>query len=133
MTNGLVFAIGASAGGVEALRQLTSELPADFPGAVLIVQHTPENGLGTLADLLARRANIPVVLGTDRLVIRPGMAYVAPPGRHMLVNDGRLQLELGPSVNRHRPAIDPTFRSLADTYKTRAVGIILTGDDGSAG
>jgi two-component system, chemotaxis family, protein-glutamate methylesterase/glutaminase len=65
MTNGLVFAIGASAGGVEALRQLTSELPADFPGAVLIVQHTPENGLGTLADLLARRANIPVVLGTD--------------------------------------------------------------------
>jgi two-component system chemotaxis response regulator CheB len=135
MPDGLVFAIGASAGGVEALRTILSELPADFPASILIVQHTPENGLGTLADLLARRANIPVVLASDRIVIKGGVAYVAPPGRHMVVKDERIQLMLGPSVNRHRPAIDPLFRSVAEKYGERAVGIILTGylDDGTAG
>jgi two-component system chemotaxis response regulator CheB len=135
MADELVFAIGASAGGVEALRELLSQLPADFPGIILIVQHTPENGLGTLAELLARRASIPVVLGSDRLVLKGGMAYVAPPGKHMIVSDGRIQLHLGPSINRHRPSIDPMFRSVADTFGNRSVGIILTGylDDGTAG
>jgi two-component system chemotaxis response regulator CheB len=135
MPKNRVFAIGASAGGVEALREIFSGIPADFPGTILIVQHTPENGLGTLADLLARRANIPVVLASDRLVMRHGMAYVAPPGRHMVASEDRLLLQAGPSVNRHRPAIDPLFRSVAEVFGRRSVGVILTGylDDGTAG
>src|SRR4051794_22226088 len=135
MADGLVFAIGASAGGVEALRQIMSEIPGDFDGTILVVQHTPENGLGNLADLLARRANIPVVLASERLVLKPGVAYVAAPGKHMVVKDGRVQTRVGPSVNRHRPAIDPMFESVAESYGARAVGIILTGylDDGTAG
>jgi two-component system, chemotaxis family, protein-glutamate methylesterase/glutaminase len=135
MADGLVFAIGASAGGVEALRQITTDLPGDFEGTILIVQHTPENGAGNLADLLARRANIPVVIASERLVLKPGVAYVAPPGKHMVVKDGRIQTRIGPSVNRHRPAIDPMFQSVAESFGVRAVGIILTGylDDGTAG
>jgi len=133
--DGLVFAIGASAGGVEALRQIMSEIPGDFDGTILVVQHTPENGLGNLADLLARRANIPVVLASERLVLKRGVAYVAPPGKHMVVKDGRIQTRVGPSVNRHRPAIDPMFQSAAESYGAHVVGIILTGylDDGTAG
>lgn len=135
MADGLVFAIGASAGGVEALRQIMSEIPGDFDATILVVQHTPENGLGNLADLLARRANIPVVIASERLVVKPGVAYVAPPGRHMVVKDGRIQTRVGPSVNRHRPAIDPMFQSVGESFGARAVGIILTGylDDGTAG
>lgn len=135
MPEGRVFAIGASAGGVEALREILSAIPADFLGTILIVQHTAENGPGSLADVLARRANIPVVLASDRLVMRQGVAYVAPPGRHMLASEGRILLQAGPSVNRHRPAIDPMFRSVAAIFGRRAVGVILTGylDDGTAG
>lgn len=135
MPEGLVFVIGASAGGVEALRTILTDLPGDFPAAILIVQHTPENGLGTLAELLARRASIPVVVGSDQLVIKGGIAYVAPPGRHMLVARGRLQLVLGPRINRHRPAIDLLFQSAAEDYGERCVGIVLTGylDDGAEG
>jgi two-component system, chemotaxis family, protein-glutamate methylesterase/glutaminase len=130
-----LFVIGASAGGVEALRDLTSRIPEDFAAPIIIVQHTPEQGSGMLADLLARRAKIPVVVASEKLAVRPGVVYVAPPGKHTVLEDGRLRLLFGPSENRNRPAIDPLFRSAARHYGRDAVGVVLTGylDDGTAG
>lgn len=127
--------IGASLGGVEALSRLLAQLPADFPGAIFVVQHTWAQGPGLLAGILDRVCALKVQTATDRQRIRGGCVYVAPPDRHLLVNRGFMRILRGPRENCARPAVDPLFRSAAASYGPRVVGIILTGrlDDGSAG
>lgn len=135
MPNRDVVAIGASAGGVEALGSLLSQLPADLPAALLLVQHLAPGGPSTLHRILGRAGLLPVEEAADGAPVVPGRAYVAVPDHHLLVKDGRLRLSRGPRENRARPAVDPLFRSAAAAYGSRLVGVVLTGllDDGASG
>jgi two-component system, chemotaxis family, protein-glutamate methylesterase/glutaminase len=130
-----VVAVGASAGGVEALRALVAGLPPDYPGALLVVLHVPRDGPSALPAILDRSGPLPAATATDGETLRPGRIYVAPNDHHLLVLDGRLRLTRGPAENGHRPAIDPLFRSVARAYGRRAIGVVLSGsrDDGAAG
>lgn len=127
--------IGASAGGVEALRTLIPELPADFPAAVLVVLHLAPAGTSVLPQILARAGNLPASSAIDGDEIVGGRIYTAPPDCHLTIDDGRLAVRRGPRVNGHRPAIDSLFRSAADGFGAGVAGVILSGvlDDGSAG
>src|SRR3712207_2095539 len=126
--------VGASAGGVEALTTLVRNLPADLPAAVFVVLHVSPSGTSALAQILHRAGPLPAHAATDGAPIEAGRIYVAPPDRHLLVEDGAVRLTSGPRENGHRPAIDPLFRSLA-LYGERAIGVILSGtrDDGTQG
>jgi two-component system, chemotaxis family, protein-glutamate methylesterase/glutaminase len=127
--------MGASAGGVQAFRRLLSKLSPELPASVLIVQHTSPQGGGLLPKVLGRDTPLPVKEAMHREVIRRGRVYVAPPDQHLIVQGSRLQLSRGPHENRQRPAIDLLFRSAAQCYGPRTVGVVLTGylDDGTAG
>lgn len=127
--------IGASAGGLEALRVIASGLPRGIPAAVLIVMHTSPEGPNLLPDLLRRAGPVEVVTAVNGAAIEHGKIYVAPPDHHLLVKRNQLSLSRGPKENRSRPAIDPLFRTAAAAYGPRVVGVILTGmlDDGTAG
>ena len=130
-----IVVVGASAGGIEALRVLVGKLPADLPASLFIVLHTSPDAPSMLADILDRSGRLPALTPTNGERIRPGTIYVAPPDRHLLIEPNRVRVTRGPKENRFRPAIDPLFRSAAQTYGPRVVGIILTGylDDGTAG
>lgn len=130
-----IIVVGASAGGIEALRSLTAALPADLPASIFIVVHTSPQGPGLLADILDMSSKLPATNATDRERIQKGRIYVAPPDRHLLLEPNYMRLTRGPKENRFRPAVDPLFRSAAQTYGPRVIGVILTGymDDGTAG
>lgn len=130
-----ILVIGASLGGVETLPRLLSQLPADFPGSIFIVQHTASGGPGLLASILDRSCAMDVKTAHHGQTIANSCVYVAPPDHHMLVKPGMISIVKGPKENSTRPAIDPLFRSAAVSYGPRVVGVILTGalDDGSSG
>lgn len=130
-----IIVVGASAGGVEALITLVGTLPPDLKAAVFIVLHVPPQSPSLLPDILSRAGRLQVMSATDNANIEYGHVYVAPPDFHLLVERGHMRIVRGPKENRHRPAIDPLFRSAAAAYGSRVTGIILTGslDDGIAG
>lgn len=127
--------IGGSAGALEALRDLISRLPADLPAAILVVIHIPDEFPSYLAPILERAGALPAIEVRNRIRLKNGTIYVASPDRHLLVSDGCLEASRGPRENRHRPAIDPLFRTAARAYGPRVIGVILSGnlDDGSSG
>lgn len=130
-----VIAIGASAGGVEALRAVVAGLPPELPAAVLVVLHIPRHAPSALPGILDRSGPLPAVAARHGMPARPGTIYVAPAGYHLLIRDGHLELSVGPTENGHRPAIDPLFRSAAVAFGPGAIGVVLSGsrDDGAAG
>jgi two-component system chemotaxis response regulator CheB len=130
-----IVVVGASLGGFEALRRLTAEIPAGFPGSLFVVQHIGPDAPSLLDRLLARTSKLPVSWAQDREQFAPGTVYIAPPDHHLLFEDGLLRLNRGPRENAVRPAIDTLFRSAAATHASRVVGVILSGllDDGAAG
>jgi two-component system chemotaxis response regulator CheB len=130
-----VVAIGASAGGVEALRQLVSHLPADLGASLFVTIHLPATSPSVLPGILARAGALPAQAAIDGETFRPGTIYVAPPDAHLIVKRETIRLVRGPKENGHRPAIDPLLRSAARVHGRRSVGIVLTGslDDGAAG
>ncbi len=130
-----IVVIGASLGGIEALSALAADLPPDLPAAVLIVQHRGEDSPGMLAAILDRRGPLPAVMAEDGMALERGRLYVAPPGRHLLATARGIAVAFGPRENRARPAIDPLFRTAAVNFRSRVIGVILTGllDDGAAG
>ena len=127
--------IGASSGGIEALRDLVKNLPADFPAAIAVVLHTSPDSPGVLPGILSRAGPIPAVIPRDKQRLEPGRIYVAAPDFHLLVEPGQLRVAKGPRENRFRPAIDPLFRSAAQVFGPATVGVLLSGslDDGVAG
>jgi two-component system chemotaxis response regulator CheB len=128
-----IIVIGASAGGVAALRTLIGGLPADFPAAVFVVLHIGPTS--HLADILDRQAAVPVRQAGNGDRIEAGCVYVAGPGAHLLLHDGHMMLRRGPRENMSRPAIDPLFRSAAVSFGGRVIGALLSGalNDGTAG
>jgi two-component system, chemotaxis family, protein-glutamate methylesterase/glutaminase len=122
--------IGASAGGVEALIRLAGALPQDLPMAVFVVVHYPEEAPSTLPQLLSRAGPLAATNPRDGDPIEHGRIYVAAPGSHLQVKEGRVSLMKGPKENHHRPAIDPLFRTAALAYGARVVGVLLSGADG---
>jgi two-component system chemotaxis response regulator CheB len=132
-TNRDIVVIGASAGGVHALRQLLADLPADLPASVFIVLHT--GAISHLAEILAKRSRLAVSSAINGAEIQAGHVYVAVPDRHLLLHDRHILLRRGPRENLCRPAVDPLFRSAAATFGGRVIGIVLSGalKDGTAG
>jgi len=130
-----IIAIGASAGGVEALRTVVRRLPAGFPASIFIVMHVAARSRSFLPEILARAGKLPVAHAVDGESIETGRIYIAPPDNHLLVEQGHVHLNCGPKEQHHRPCINVLFRSAAAAYDGRVVGVVLSGelDDGTAG
>lgn len=130
-----VVAVGASAGGVEALKSFVAGLPADLPHAVLIVLHMSTDAPSVLARILDRVSPLPTTEAVDGETLQPGAIRVAVPNRHLLVDDHRIALSEGPTESGYRPAVNALFRSVALAFGRRAVGVLLSGvlDDGTLG
>jgi two-component system chemotaxis response regulator CheB len=130
-----VIAIGASAGGIEALQRLMRELPEDLAASVCLVLHIPASSRSLLAEIINRQTPLPVAAAVDGTTLRAGHVYVAPPDCHLRVAKGRVRLDRGPKENGVRPAIDPLFRSVAEEYGPRGIAVVLSGSlsDGAGG
>jgi two-component system chemotaxis response regulator CheB len=131
-----IIVIGASSGGIDALKELFAALPRDLKASVFVALHVAPYSLGILPEILERAGSMPASNAKDMEQIEPGHIYVAPPDFHLLVEpSGYVRVTRGPRENRFRPAVDPLFRSAAHAFGPRVVGVILTGwlDDGTAG
>jgi len=129
-------AIGASAGGVEALLALLGDLPAGFGPALVVVLHLPEGRHSRLAELFGNRCRLPAREAADKEAIAPSTLYFAPPSYHLSIETDRtFSLSCEEPVHFSRPSIDVLMDSAADTYGARLAGIVLTGAnmDGAAG
>lgn len=130
-----IVVIGGSAGSLKYIKSILSRLPADLPASIFIVVHIPSDFHSYLPEVLASAGPLPVIEPSQIRKIKPATVYVAPPDLHMLLENNSVTVSRGPRENRHRPAIDPLFRSAARLYGHRVLGIILSGqlDDGSSG
>ena len=128
--------IGASAGGIAALRLLFRSLPNDFVAPIFVVQHFPADAAVDLPAILAPRCPLPVLEAIDKAIILGGRIYIAPPGYHLLIEKERtIALSVDELVNWSRPSIDVLFNSSAAVYQKQLIGILLTGanSDGAKG
>ena len=126
-----VIAVGASAGGLHALSLILAALPADLPAPVLVVQHLAPDFPSRLAHILGRHTDLRVRQAAEGDRLHAGWVYVAPPDRHLLARaDGTLSLTQTHKVHHCRPSADVLLASVAASFGTRAVGVILTGGDG---
>lgn len=128
--------VAASAGGVQALLFLVSELPEGFPLPLVVVQHVDPRHRSLLVEILARRSRLAVRQAAEGTRLEPGTVFVAPAGSHLLVNgDGTLSLSNAGRVHFVRPAADLLFSSAAATHTDRLIAVVLTGtgEDGASG
>jgi two-component system chemotaxis response regulator CheB len=130
-----IVVLGASAGGVESLKDVLCDLPADFPAAICVVLHVPAYQPSTLPKILTDCGRLPAMHPADGTNLKAGHIYIAPPDHHLLVDGDLLAVKKGPKENRFRPSIDALFRSVAYHYGPRAIGVVLSGalDDGTSG
>ncbi len=136
MIGSSLFVIGASAGGMDALTRLVAQLPADFPAPIFIVNHMAADSAGeALVRALNASGHLPCEVAQDGQAFEAGRIYLAPADHHLLVVKGKLRVTKGARENRSRPGIDPLFRSAAVAYRSKVVGVVLTGylDDGTSG
>lgn len=127
--------IGGSAGAIEALNEIVSALPDDFPASIFIVVHVAASHTSWLPSILRSKTTLPVLLAEHDGVIKPGHIYIAPSDHHLTLQQGKTSVLRGPKENGHRPAVDPLFRTAARIYGPRVIGVVLSGglDCGSAG
>lgn len=127
--------IGASTGGFEAIRQLVALLPSDLDATIFIVWHMSPDVTGVLPQVINQQKTILATNAFDNEIVTTNRIYVAPPDRHLLLENGFVRVSRGPKENRFRPAVDPLFRSAAYIYGPRVIGVVLSGalDDGTAG
>jgi len=131
-----IIVIGTSSGGIEALKTLVRGLPKDFNASIFIVLHIAPHFPGNLAQTLKDVGRLPAVSPADWEQIKAGHIYVAPPDCHLLLDRlGYMRVTKGPKEKLFRPAINPLFRSAAQAFGSRVIGLILTGalDDGASG
>ncbi|HXV94106.1 MAG TPA: chemotaxis protein CheB [Pseudonocardia sp.] len=130
-----VVLLGGSAGAMEALTSVVAGLAPDLPATVMVTVHVSEGARSRLPAILARAGPLPAAHARDGEPLEPGRIHVAPPGAHLLVDDGCARLSRGPRVNRHRPALDVMFASAARWAGGRSVAVVLSGvlDDGAVG
>jgi two-component system, chemotaxis family, protein-glutamate methylesterase/glutaminase len=131
-----IVAIGASTGGPQALQTILTELPADFPAPILCVQHISDGFLQGLVDWLAAQCRLKVKIAQPGELALPGTIYFPQERTHLEIDDnGRLMCSLAPPLEGHCPSVTLTFQSIARSYGSAAVGILLTGmgRDGAEG
>jgi two-component system chemotaxis response regulator CheB len=130
-----IIVIGASAGGVPALKTFFQHFNPVVPVSVFVVLHFPSDGRSMLPEILSTQTSLSVHHAIDGERIEPRNVYVAPPDHHLIIEFGHMHLTRGPKENRARPALNPLFRSAALAYGSRVIGIIMSGtlDDGTAG
>jgi two-component system chemotaxis response regulator CheB len=131
-----IVAVAASAGGLTALIEVLTDLPADFKAAIVIVQHLDPRHPSLMAEILSRRTVLKVIQASEGDKLTPGTVYIAPPNNHLLVNgDGKVSLSQSDMVHFLRPSADLLFESVAASYQERAIAVVLTGTgtDGSMG
>jgi two-component system, chemotaxis family, protein-glutamate methylesterase/glutaminase len=130
-----IVAIGASAGGIEALEGLFRALPSNLDAAFFVVVHVPAHTPSRLHELLPAWTGMPAAPAKDGERIRAGRVYVALADRHLMLDDGYVRLTRGPKECRSRPSVDVLLRSAAVAYGPRVIGVVLSGmlDDGTAG
>jgi two-component system chemotaxis response regulator CheB len=136
MSDHRLIAIGASWGGLDVLRDVLQDLPAELNAAVVIAQHrSPESHPTAFRDLLGAVTRMHVREAGDKDEIRPGTAYIAAPDYHLLVDPGSVSLSTDEPVRFARPSIDVLLETAAESYRERCVGVVLTGanDDGARG
>lgn len=123
-----IVAIAASAGGLKAISQVLSGLPANFAATIVVVQHLARQHQSVMADILGRRTLLTVKQAEQGDILIAGKVYIAPPNRHLLVNpDGSLYLTQSELVHFVRPCADLLFESVAASYQEKAIGVVLTG------
>jgi two-component system, chemotaxis family, protein-glutamate methylesterase/glutaminase len=131
-----IVALAASAGGLTALAEVLSHLPSEFTAAIAVVQHLDPKHRSLMAEILSRRTELSVKQAQEGDSLTPGIVYIAPPNRHLLVNcDGTLSLTQSELVHFLRPSANLLFESVAASYKHRAIAVVLTGTgtDGAMG
>jgi len=119
--------IGTSTGGPVALQKVLTQLPASFSKPVLLIQHMPASFTSAFAERLDSLCKIKVKLAEDGDLLKPGVAYLAPGGRQMMVERNKLRVIDGDDRMNYRPSVDLTFASAAKHYPGKALGIVLTG------
>jgi two-component system, chemotaxis family, protein-glutamate methylesterase/glutaminase len=127
--------IGASAGGVETLRRVVADLPADLRATVCVVLHISPESPSALAGILGRAGPLRCRQATDGEPLSFGEILVAPPDRHLMIEEERIRVTVGPRESHHRPAVDVLFRSAAAGHGERLIGVVLSGtqSDGTEG
>lgn len=130
-----IVAIGTSWGGLMAMSKLLSELPADFPIPIVIVQHRSKDSDRLLSQLLQDSTPLTVCEVEDKDLLEPGKVHVAPADYHVMIERGYLSLTVEAPVRYSRPSIDVMFTSAGDAYGKEAIGVVLTGanEDGALG
>jgi two-component system, chemotaxis family, protein-glutamate methylesterase/glutaminase len=127
--------IGASWGGLAAVSKIFAAMPGDFTLPIVLVQHRSKHSDDLLASLIQSVTQLRVVDVEDKEPLAPASVYIAPANYHLMVERGHLSLTTDPLVRFSRPSIDVTFASAADSYRSAAIGVVLTGanDDGRRG
>ena len=121
-------AIGASWGGLDALRSILAILPAELDAALVVAQHrSPESHRTAFRDLLRSATRLQVCEAGDKDVLGPGTVYIAPPDYHLLVGAESVSLSTDAPVQYARPSIDVLFESAAESHRERCAGVVLTG------
>ncbi len=135
MPNHDIIVIGGSAGALNALQTIVSKLPHDIAAAIFVVIHVSATRESLLPNILTRAGRLPAMHPSDHEPIENGQIYIAPPDRHLIIENRHVNVVHGPKENRARPALDPLFRSAALNYGSRVIGVVLSGslDDGTAG
>jgi two-component system, chemotaxis family, protein-glutamate methylesterase/glutaminase len=131
-----IVALAASAGGLKALSDVLAALPRDFPAALVVVQHLDRRHRSLMAEILGRRTSLLVREAREGDTLEHGVALIAPPNHHLLVNaGGKVSLSQTELVHFVRPSADLLFESTAASYRERAIAVVLTGSgrDGAMG
>jgi two-component system, chemotaxis family, protein-glutamate methylesterase/glutaminase len=123
-----IVVIGASSGGLVALREIVEALPRDLPAALFVVMHSNAGFGSQLAEILSGSGPLPAHAAVHGERIRSGHIYVAPNDTHLTLHRDFVRVTRGPKENGHRPAVDPLFRTAARMYGNRVVGVVLTGN-----